>query len=104
MWGHFLGRGFIEPIDDFRESNPGIMPELLKLLAHDFVANGYDLKHLLRSALNSRTYQLSAATNVTNAGDTKYCSHYAPRLQSAEQLLDAVDYGRRFTLGFHFRY
>lgn len=90
IWSHLLGRGLVDPSDDFRESNPPSNAELLAALARDFIDHKYDRKHLLRTIANSRTYQASYRTNPFNQTDTKYNSHYQPRLLSAEQLLDAV--------------
>jgi hypothetical protein len=61
MWGHFLGRGFSDPVDDLRPSNPPAAPALLDALAADFVASGYDVKHLVRLIVDSEAYGLSAA-------------------------------------------
>jgi hypothetical protein len=61
MWGHFLGRGFVDPVDDLRPSNPAAAPEVLDALAADFAASGYDLKHLVRVVLGTEAYGLSAA-------------------------------------------
>jgi hypothetical protein len=61
MWGHFLGRGFVDPVDDIRPSNPTTMPELLDALAADFVAHGYDLKYLTALIASTRTYGLAAS-------------------------------------------
>ena len=36
MWGHFLGRGFVHPVDDFGPHNPPSHPELLDKLAKEF--------------------------------------------------------------------
>ena len=33
VWAHLMGRGIVEPVDDFRESNPPSNPELLDALA-----------------------------------------------------------------------
>jgi hypothetical protein len=85
-----LGRGIVEPADDFRDSNPPSNAALLAALAKDFVGNGFDRKHLIRTILNSRTYQASSRTNKFNADDGKYFSHYQPRMLGAEQLLDAI--------------
>ncbi len=90
IWGHLMGRGIVEPVDDFRDSNPPANAPLLDALAEDFAAHGFDWKHTLRTILNSRTYQLSSRTNAFNAQDVKYSSHTATRLQTAEQLLDAI--------------
>jgi hypothetical protein len=90
IWGELIGRGIVEPPDDFRDSNPPSNPKLLDALASDFVAHGFDRKHIIRTILRSRTYQLSARANSSNASDSKYFSHAAARLMTAEQLLDAI--------------
>ncbi len=90
MWGHLFGRGIVEPVDDFRASNPPSNAALLEALAQDFVAGGFDRKHILRTILNSRAYQLSARSNDSNRNDAKYFSHATTRLLTAEQLLDAI--------------
>src|SRR5262249_29755768 len=64
--------------------------ELLDGLTADFVKHQFDLKHLIRTILTSRTYQLSAHTNELNADDTLYFSHSLTKLLPAEVLLDAI--------------
>jgi hypothetical protein len=90
LWGHLLGRGVVEPVDDFRDSNPPASAALLENLAKDFVAHGFDNKHTIRLILNSRVYQLSSRKNDFNKDDVKYFSHARTRLLTAEQLLDAI--------------
>ena len=90
IWFHLIGRGIVEPVDDFRDSNPSSNDALLEGLTADFVKNGYDLKKLIRSILHSRTYQFSASTNALNADDGLYFSHAQTRLLPAEVLLDAI--------------
>jgi hypothetical protein len=90
VWFHLVGRGIVEPVDDFRDSNPACNDELLDGLSADFVKSGFDLKHLIRTILVSRTYQLSARTNELNADDTLYFSHAFTKLLPAEVLLDAI--------------
>jgi hypothetical protein len=90
IWSHLLGRGIVDPPDDFRDSNPPSNAALLEALAKDFAEHGYDRKHVIRTILNSRTYQASFEPNEFNKDDTKYFSHFQPRLLSAEQLLDAI--------------
>ena len=90
IWFHVMGRGIVDPVDDFRDSNPSANDELLDALAKDFVTHDYDVRRLLRTILNSRTYQLSARTNEWNQDDNRYFSHATTRLLSAEQLLDAI--------------
>jgi hypothetical protein len=90
IWFHLLGRGIVDPVDDFRDSNPSANDELLEALAKDLASHHFDLKHLIRVIVNSRTYQLSAQTNEFNKDDRKYFSHAVTRLLTAEQLLDAI--------------
>src|SRR5262249_55662598 len=66
FWCYFFSRGIVEPVDDFRSTNPPTNPQLLQALAKDFREHGYDLRHLIRTIVNSRTYQLSSVPNETN--------------------------------------
>lgn len=91
IWSQLFSRGIVEPIDDFRDSNPPSNAALLDALAKDFAESGYDRKHLLRVILNSRTYQASYQTTEFNRDDAKYFSHQEPRMLGAEQLLDAIN-------------
>jgi hypothetical protein len=61
VWAHFMGTGLVDPVDDFDESNPASHPELLDLLADEFVREKYDVRFLIRAICASRTYQLSSA-------------------------------------------
>ncbi len=90
IWGHFLGRGIIEPVDDVRISNPPSNPELLDALAARFVDYHYDFKSLIRDICASRTYQLSTQANDTNAQDDRNFSKAPIRRIRAEVLLDCI--------------
>ena len=90
IWSYVMGRGIVEPFDDFRDTNPPTNPPLLDALAKDFADHGYDRRHLLRTILNSRTYQASSKTTPLNEEDRRYFSHYQPRMLTAEQLVDAL--------------
>ena len=90
IWFHLMGQGIVDPVDDFRDSNPSANDALLDALAKDFVEHQYDVKHLIRTIMQSRTYQLSAITNEFNREDNKYFSHAKTKLLTAEQLLDVI--------------
>jgi Protein of unknown function (DUF1549)/Protein of unknown function (DUF1553) len=90
LWRHFLSVGLVEPVDDLRASNPPTNPELWQALKQEFVAHRFDLKHMMRVILNSRTYQLSSATQPGNVADSRFYSHYYARRLPAEVLLDAL--------------
>ncbi len=89
IWFHVMGRALIDPVDDLRITNPPSHPALMDTLVADFVASGYDVRNLIRTIMNSRTYQLDYATNETNAADDVNYSHAVVRRLTAEQLLDA---------------
>jgi hypothetical protein len=90
IWSYFFGRGIIEPVDDIRASNPPSNAALLDALTKDFLASGYDLRKLIRTIVNSRTYQLAYKSNEWNEDDETNFSHALPRRLTAEQLFDAV--------------
>ncbi len=90
VWGQFFGRGIVDPVDDFRSTNPPTHPDLLAALANDFRENGYDLKRLMKTITMSRTYQLSRVPNASNREDMVNYSHSLPRAIDAEVLLDAL--------------
>lgn len=90
IWGHFFGRGIVDPVDDFRSTNPPTHPELLAALGKHFCEHGYDLRHLMKTIVLSRTYQLSSRPNASNREDVVNYSHALPRALDAEVLLDAV--------------
>lgn len=90
LWSQMMGRGIVQPIDDFRDSNPPSNAELLDALAKDFTKSGFDRRRILCTILNSETWQRSSEYLPQNESDDRYFSRYHRRLLSAEQLLDAV--------------
>jgi hypothetical protein len=90
IWYHLLGRGIVDPLDDFRATNLPVNSALLDSLAADFVAHGFDMRHVIRTIMNSRVYQLSSVANDTNADDETNFSHAQLRPVPAEPLLDAL--------------
>ncbi len=91
IWLHLMGRGLVDPNDDFRATNPPTNPELLDWLAKDFAKGGFRLKRMVKTIMLSRTYQLSATVrDRTTMGDELHNSHAAVVPLEAEQLLDAL--------------
>ncbi|QDU27631.1 hypothetical protein ETAA8_27190 [Anatilimnocola aggregata] len=90
LWKHFFSVGLVEPVDDLRASNPPSNRPLWQALNREFVEHQYDLKHLMKLMLNSRTYQLSSTTVAANEQDQRHYSHYYARRLPAEVLLDAI--------------
>lgn len=90
-WGYLMGRGLVEQIDDLRITNPPSMPAVLDALADDFIRSGYDMKHMLRTICNSRTYQLASNLAPEHDHQNMFFSYRAVRRLPAEVLLDAVN-------------
>ncbi len=90
IWFQLMGVGIVDPIDDFRATNPASNPELLNALRTEFVQSNFSVRHLMRLILNSNTYQLSSEPNETNRADETLFSHVVPRRLTAEQTLDGI--------------
>ena len=90
VWAHFFGIGIVEPVDDFRVSNPASNPELLAELGRRFTASNYDLRALVRDICNSRAYQRSTQRVESNAQDERNFAHANLRRIKAENLLDVI--------------
>jgi hypothetical protein len=87
VWKRYLGRGLVEPVDDWEKARPS-HPELLRYLGRELVRSGYDLKHLARLILNSHAYQ--RATDRTLAQTDPLFAAPAARRLDAEQIVDSL--------------
>ena len=98
IWAQLMGKGFVEPLDGFGEEHPPSHPKLLDWLAEDFEIHGYDLKHLMRTILNTDAYQRTSKTNKSNKDDNRFFSHAYIKPLSAEQffysMLEATGFER----------
>ena len=92
MWGHFLGRGLVNEVDDMRASNPSANEDLLDALAKDFVAHKFDVKHVIRTIVSSRVYQLASEPTDANKNDRQSFARFYARRLIAEVFYDAVDH------------
>ena len=90
LWRHMMGRGLVEPVDDFRDTNPATHPALLDGLAKDFELNGYSLRHTLRVIASSAVYARSANATSQNKDDDRFYSHTRRRPLEPEVLADAI--------------
>ena len=91
VWGHYFGVGIVDPVDDFSLANPPSNPKLLDALAKDFSEHKFDIRHLERPILSSRTYQLTSAPNETNKFDRNNYSHSFVRPMMAEVVVDVLN-------------
>lgn len=93
VWCWLMGRGIVHEPDDFRRDNPPVNPDLLRYLQKELVASSYDLKHLYRLILTSRTYQLSAVIPKSKSPEKVEANFgfYPLRRLDAEVLIDAIN-------------
>jgi len=90
VWSVCFGRGLVEPVDDFRTTNPATHPELLRQLTKEFKSNDYRLRPLLKLICNSAAYARSVRPLTGNEHDSMFYSHAAVRPLTAEVLADAI--------------
>jgi hypothetical protein len=90
VWAHFLGAGIVDPVDDFRISNPPSNPQLLDALAERLQTYQYDIRQLVRDICNSDTYQRSCEPTDSNRLDEKNFARGAVRRIPAETLSDCI--------------
>jgi hypothetical protein len=94
VWKTLIGRGFVEPVDDFREDNPPVHPAAMDYLADEFIASDYDLRTLVRLVVTSDAYQRAHAPRdadelTRNEMETNLLATPMRRM-IAESLFDSV--------------
>ncbi|MBM4038983.1 MAG: DUF1553 domain-containing protein [Planctomycetes bacterium] len=92
VWAWLMGRGIIHEPDDIRPDNPPVNPGLLAFLERELVNAKYDLRHIYRLILNSRTYQQSPIPRSTRPEAEALFAHYMVRRLDAEVLIDALSW------------
>jgi hypothetical protein len=90
VWANFFGPGLVEEVDDLRLSNPASNEELLTAASRHLIDRGFDLKSLMRTILQSNTYQRSSVPLDGNRDEHRFYSRYYPKRLMAEVLLDAI--------------
>ncbi len=90
LWAHLFGVGIVDPVDDFRATNPPANGPLLDGLAARFAEHGRRIRPLIRDICNSRVYQLSAEPTPSAVGDQRQFSHAMLRRLRADVLLDSI--------------
>ncbi len=90
IWSWLLGRGIIHEPDDIRDDNPPVYPELLAYLEKELAESEYDLQHIYRLILSSRTYQQSSIPHPDTTDAERLFACYPVRQLEAEVLIDAL--------------
>jgi hypothetical protein len=89
LWAYFFGAGLVEPLDEMVGGHgKNYHPELLDLLAREFVRRNFDLKFLFRTLTATRAYQLTSAGKGPH--EPWQFARMPLRGLTAEQLFDSV--------------
>jgi hypothetical protein len=92
-WAHLMGRGIVEPIDDFSDANSPSHEKTLDFMADEFVANGYDLRQLVSMIVLSDTYQRDHVYNLEaqqrKTAEEAFAAMPARRM-GAEMMFDSI--------------
>jgi hypothetical protein len=91
VWAAYFGVGLVDPVDGLSVANPPSNARLLDALAAEFVVQGYDIRRLERSILNSRAYGRSSGPCDGNLDDRGHFARAEPRPMMAEVLVDALN-------------
>ncbi|MEZ6091969.1 MAG: DUF1549 domain-containing protein [Pirellulaceae bacterium] len=90
LWAHLFGVGIVDPVDDFRATNPPANGPLLEALAERYAEHGRRLRPMIRDICNSRVYQLSVEPTPSGKNDHRQFSHARLRRLRADVLLDSI--------------
>ncbi len=92
LWAELLGRGFVEPVDDFNAQNPASHEQTLDYLADEFVASGFDLRVPIRLIVGSQAYARGHAAGSVperEAAERAFVAQPRRRMLS-ESLFDSI--------------
>jgi len=92
IWAWLLGRGIIHEPDDIRPDNHPVHPQVLDYLEKELVKADFNLRHIYRLILNSRTYQQSSIPQSTHTDAETLFACYPLRQLDAEVLIDALSW------------
>ena len=89
MWAHFMGRGFVNPVDDIGPHNAPSIPSSWTSSAAQFQESHYDVKQLIRWIMASRAYQISSVKGkgVRRKRACSISCNCGPCLQSSSSTL-----------------
>lgn len=90
VWAHMLGRGFVEPVDDHRPSNPPLVPEAQTLLAKGFVRSGHSLRWLVRAIAATEAYQRASAPASDRTASEEAWATFRVTPLAPRELLDSI--------------
>jgi hypothetical protein len=94
VWSELVGRGFVEPLDNFSAYNEMRHPQALQYIAQEFIASGFDFRTLIKLVMLTETYQRGHLPEGVSANDLALAeanfTSTRPRRMLGEVLLDSI--------------
>lgn len=93
VWNELIGRGFVNPVDDFSDANQPTHPKTLDFVADEFVGSGFQLRPLVRMIVLSEPYQRRQAVGLTAVEQQELEEAFLatpPRRMIGEVLYDSI--------------
>jgi hypothetical protein len=93
MWGHFFGKGLVDPVDDLTGSKDVVLPQLLGTIAQKFQESGTDVRYLVEAFARTRVYALANSTEREGERrdeQERWFAAHPLRPFTAEQVLHAL--------------
>jgi hypothetical protein len=90
IWANHFGIGLVDPVDDFSSSNPPSHPEVLDLLAEEFVGHDYDVKFIIRVIAATEAYNLTSRQTDESQQTPRMFSRMVVKALTPEQIFDSI--------------
>lgn len=90
IWANHFGLGLVEPVDDFSGNNPPSHPEVLDLLAEEFVRHNFDVKFIIRVITATQAYHLTSRQTDESQQTPRMFSRMVVKALTPEQIFDSI--------------
>lgn len=94
VWNELIGRGFVEPLDNFSDYNAIYYPDIVEFIGQDFVANEYNFRNLVKTIMLTQTYSRGRApgeaTVTQKEKSERAFTVYPDRRMLSEVLYDSI--------------
>ena len=89
IWYQLMGRGIVDPPDDFVDG-AAVAPQLLEFLSDLAKQSKFDVRVIVRAVCNSQAYQREAAFSRDNDGHQRLFTGYQAKPMTPQQLVDSL--------------
>jgi len=90
LWYHFMGRGIVDPPDDFTQKNKPSVPKLLDFLAAEAERTRFDVKAMIRTVCASDAYRRSSRREKPDRSLEATFAYRVLKPLTPEQVFDSI--------------